>query len=462
MALPAASRQEFRQDLADIPILEDAGSVRMRSRDFFWFSPILKEALEDKRADMVAVPRDKADVMRIAAACARHRVPLTVRGGGTGNYGQAVPLAGGVVLDMGKLDQVIWHKAGAGRFAAGARMLDIDRALAPAGHELRFYPSTRQHATIGGFVAGGAAGAGSCTWGQISDPGAVLAVEVVTVEDAPRVIELTGRDVLKVMHAYGVNGIITEVEVPLAPSHPWCERIATFPSLSAAARCAQTFTECDGIAKKLVTVHDPQVVRYLRRLATYAEPGHAMAIVMVSEPQADAFELIVADHGGCVTFRRTAEDARKAAFAETSGLQPLYEFTWNHTTLHAIRIDPTITYLQLRFPPANNLELVDWVAAQFHGEVLLHLEFQRRFGKVTCSSLPLVRYTTPQRLDEIMAELNAKGVAVSNPHTFVLDDAGWKRVDAPQAEFKRMADPYGLMNPGKLAHWQAQDTRQLA
>ena len=462
MALPAASRQKFRQDLADIPILEDAGSVRMRSRDFFWFSPILKEALEDKRADMVAVPRDKADVMRIAAACARHRVPLTVRGGGTGNYGQAVPFAGGVVLDMGKLDQVIWHKAGAGRFAAGARMLDIDRALAPAGHELRFYPSTRQHATIGGFVAGGAAGAGSCTWGQISDPGAVLAVVVVTVEDAPRVIELTGRDVLKVMHAYGVNGIITEVEVPLAPSHPWCERIATFPSLSAAARCAQTFTECDGIAKKLVTVHDPQVVPYLRRLATYAEPGHAMAIVMVSEPQADAFELIVADHGGCVTFRRTAEDARKAAFAETSGLQPLYEFTWNHTTLHAIRIDPTITYLQLRFPPANNLELVDWVAAQFHGEVLLHLEFQRRFGKVTCSSLPLVRYTTPQRLDEIMAELNAEGVAVSNPHTFVLDDAGWKRVDAPQAEFKRMADPYGLMNPGKLAHWQAQDTRELA
>jgi len=29
----------------------------------------------------------------------------------------------------------------------------------------------------------------------------------------------------------------------------------------------------------------------------------------------------------------------------------------------------------------------------------------------------------------------ARGVAVSNPHTFVLDDAGWKRVDAPQAEF---------------------------
>ena len=91
------------------------------------------------------------------------------------------------------------------------------------------------------------------------------------------------------------------------------------------------------------------------------------------------------------------------------------------------------------------------MAERFRDEVLLHLEFQRRFGKVTCSSLPLVRYTTSERLDAIMAELDAKGVAVSNPHTFVLDNAGWKRVDAPQAEFKRMADPYGLMKSGQAA-----------
>ena len=452
----------FRRDLGDVPILEDAGSLRMRSRDFFWFSPVLKDVLEDKRAELVAVPRDKSDVVRVAAACARHRVPLTVRGGGTGNYGQAVPLAGGVVLDMTRLEKVIWQRPGAGRFEAGARMLDIDRTLVEAGHELRFYPSTRQHATIGGFVAGGAAGAGSCTWGQIADPGAVLGVEVVTVEETPRTVELRGRDALKVMHAYGVNGIVTEVEVPLAPAHPWCERIATFPSLSAAARFGHTFTECDGIAKKLVTVHDPQVVPYLRRLVPYAEPGRAMVIVMVSEPQAEACESLAADHGGTITFRRGAEEARKAAFAETSGLQPLYEFTWNHATLHAIRIEPTITYLQLRFPPANNLELVDWVAERFRDEVLLHLEFQRRFGKVTCSALPLVRYRSAERLDAIMAELDAKGVAVSNPHTYVLDNAGWKRVDAPQAEFKRLADPHGLMNPGKLVDWQVVGERATA
>src|ERR1700730_16937451 len=211
--------------IGDVPVMTDLQRVRLRSRDYFWYSPVLNRQLHGKSADIVATPRSEADVIRVAAACAKRRIPLTVRGGGTGNYGQAVPLEGGVLVDMTRIDQVIWHKPGAGRFGAGARMLDVDRALAPAGHELRFYPSTRQHATIGGFVAGGAAGAGSCTWGQIADPGAVLGVEVLTVEEDPRKLELRDRDVLKVMHAYGVNGIISEVEVPLAPSHPWCERI---------------------------------------------------------------------------------------------------------------------------------------------------------------------------------------------------------------------------------------------
>src|SRR5258708_37823676 len=146
MTLPAS----LRQDLSDIPVLEDPGSLRMRSRDFFWFSPILKATLEDKRAELIAVPRDKAEVLRVAAACARHRVPLTVRGGGTGNYGQAVPLAGGVVLDMSGLDRVLSVVPGAGRFEAGARLLDIDKALRPQRWQLRFHPSTRKQATIGG------------------------------------------------------------------------------------------------------------------------------------------------------------------------------------------------------------------------------------------------------------------------------------------------------------------------
>ena len=50
----------------------------------------------------------------------------------------------------------------------------------------------------------------------------------------------------------------------------------------------------------------------------------------------------------------------------------------------------------------------------------------------------------------MMQEVEAMGGQISNPHTYRLDGAGWKRTDAPQREFKRVADPYNLMNPGKL------------
>ncbi len=454
-ALTGTRLEALRADLAGIAMAEDAATLKLKSRDFYWFSPILRPLLDDKRGELVVMAKTKDDVLRVAAACARHRVPLTVRGGGTGNYGQAVPLEGGVVLDLTGLDRIVWTKAGAGRFEAGARLLEIDRALRPKGWELRFHPSTRKQATIGGFTAGGAAGCGSCTWGQNSDPGALMAVEVVTVEETPRRIELTGRDALKVLHAYGVNGIITEVEVPLAPLHPWAERIAVFPNLERAARFGWVATAAEGIAKKEVGIFDSRIPPMLKRIAPLVPAGRAMAILMVSEPQAPQLEEMIREHGGRVVFARSAAEAEAAAFEGKGAMPPLYEYTWNHTTLHALKVEPGITYLQVRFPEGGELALVGKMEKTFGEELLLHLECQRRFGRVFVSSLPLLRYRSPERLDEIIREIEAMGGAVSNPHTYVLDNAGWKRTDAPQPEFKAEADPYGLMNPGKLREWKA-------
>jgi FAD/FMN-containing dehydrogenase len=440
----------LRADLGDVPLITDEAQLRQKSRDFFWFSPILKEELDHCRADLVALPRDRNDLVRIARACARHRIPLTVRGGGTGNYGQAMPLEGGVVVDMGALGATRWVRPGVGRFEAGARMLDIDRTLRGDRQELRFHPSTRAHATIGGFLAGGAGGVGSCTWGQLADRGAVIAVEVLTVEEEPRFIELRGRDALKVMHAYGVNGIITEVEMPLAPWHPWAERICAFDTLEEVARFAHALTAAEGIAKKLVSVHDGRISPLLKRIRPFVPDGKAMVILMVSEPQAPTVEDMAAEFGGETVFARGNEEVEAATFDGQGKLPPLYEYTWNHTTLYALKAKPGTTYLQVRYPAGREIEIVTHLAGVFGEEVLFHLEFQRRFGRVFVSSLPLVQYTTRERLEEIVRMIEAAGAELSNPHTYRLSDAGWKKVDAPQASFKREADPHGLMNPGKL------------
>ena len=84
------------RDIEGVPLSTDPVAVKRKSRDYFWYSPVLNEQLARKFADVIVTPRDEADVIRVAAACARHRVPLTPRGGGTGNYGQCVPMEGGV------------------------------------------------------------------------------------------------------------------------------------------------------------------------------------------------------------------------------------------------------------------------------------------------------------------------------------------------------------------------------
>src|SRR5258707_15330841 len=75
-------------DIGDVPSSLDITEIRRKSRDYYWYSPILNTQLKDKLADIIVMPRDEADVIRVAAACYRHRIPLTARGGATGNYGQ--------------------------------------------------------------------------------------------------------------------------------------------------------------------------------------------------------------------------------------------------------------------------------------------------------------------------------------------------------------------------------------
>ncbi len=93
------------------------------------------------------------------------------------------------------------------------------------GQELRLHPSTYATASIGGFIAGGSGGVGSINWGGLRDIGNVLRLRVVTMEAEPRVLELTGEELHKVMHAYGTNGIITEVEMPLDAAYDWVDVI---------------------------------------------------------------------------------------------------------------------------------------------------------------------------------------------------------------------------------------------
>ena len=429
-------------DLGDIPTVTDPKIVRRRSRDFFWYSPILNEQLNGKSADLIVAPRDEAEVIRVAAVCARHRVPLTVRAGGTGNYGQAVPLEGGVLLDITALASIEWTRPGLMRVGAGAKMNAIDAELQPSGWELRMHPSTKRTATIGGFVAGGSGGIGSVNYGGLREPGNILAARIVTIEEEPRIIELRGDAAQKVNRAYGTTGIITALEMPLAPAWKWIDVVVAFDDFIEATAFGYEAALADGIVKKLLSPVTSPLPSYFGALKPYCPEGKSILIAMIAEPSLESFKSLL-NGRGVVTLEMPTDDA--------PGQVPLYEYTWNHTTLQVLKSDRSVTYLQCLYPHDRLVEKVIEMRGMFPDEVLQHLEFIRFNGRVTCSGLPVVRYTDADRLNRIIQLHEEHGVYIANPHVFTVEDGSrYKRVDADQLGFKHEVDPYGLLNPGKM------------
>lgn len=440
--------------LEGMAIEDNPQIVRQKSRDFFWYSPVLKRQLEDVTADIVVSAKSEADVIRVLAACHELDIPVTTRGAGTGNYGQAMPLSGGVVLNLAEMNGVIEIGTGFVRAQAGAIMAAIDDAARPSGQELRMHPSTYRTATIGGFVAGGSGGVGSINWGGLRDFGNIIELKVVTMEAEPRVLTLTGAELHKVSHAYGTNGIITEVTVPLTAAYDWVDVLVAFPDFAGAARYADALANQDGIlTKEIAPIGAPLPHDYFLRHRKFVRADQSVCAVMVAPFAMDAFSAFTGRQDAATIVYRSDT----ATEEESKGLPPVYELTWNHTTLRGLRVDPGITYLQVLYPFPDHVQKASRLAELFGDEVPGHLEFVRFDGKITCFGLPIVRYTSEERLNEITRIHEDMGCPIFNPHRYTLEEGGMKQTDAVQLAFKREADPKGLLNPGKMIAWENPD-----
>lgn len=434
----------FLSALGDVPVVADPELVRRRSRDMTAsFSPVLKKAALEHAAEVLVRPRDKADVLRVAAAAARARMPLVPRGAGTANFGQGIPLAGGALVDLTALDRVLWSRGGRVRAEAGARMLAIDEATRPGGWELRIHPSTRRAATIGGFVAGGHAGVGSCSWGILRDRGNLLGLEVVSVEEEPRVVQLTGDDVNLVHHAYGSNGIVTEVELPLAPAWDWREHVVLFPGFMAAVRFAHALAVSDGIAKKLVSVWSGRTASMVKAMQPYGDAScDGIVLAMVAEPFLEAFDALVREFGGRVSSR--------AAEGQGPYHAPLYEFSWGHTRLHVNRTHPDMVMTVGLYLDPDAVGSIERTWKRLGATCGMHFEVKRFDGHMGFQGMPLFAWRDEAHLAEVMRGMADDGAQVANNHTFLVKEGGMKPVEGEDARFKRAMDPYGLMNPGKM------------
>ena len=439
----AAAIAEFARCIEGIACLTGADDLRAKARDYYWYSPVLAELLEDCRADIVVLPATEAEVVRVAAAAARLRLQITVRGGGTGNYGQAVPIQGGIVLETTRLDKIVEIAEGRVRVQAGARLEPVLDAVRATGQQLMIYPSTMSIATVGGFIAGGSAGIGTARHGILKESGTMRALRIVTLEERPRTLTLTDADVELVHHAWGTNGIIVEVDLALVPAVDGLHCIALFPSYPDVIRCGAAVLESN-IDVFLLSGVDRRFAPYYTDLQAHFDGSADAMFSMVNPRDRQRFFELAASFGGRCGLCMTELELRRA------GLPFVHECAYNHTTLRALKLERGWTYQQMIVPAPFDAEMIAAQMERYGDEMLMHHEFGRYAGGPRLSGLVLLQYLDEERLDEITDELERDGCTVLNAHVNVLEKSGRKQMRAEEIAFRREVDPYGLMNPGKI------------
>jgi FAD/FMN-containing dehydrogenase len=425
-------------------IIRQKEVVELLSRDFYWYSPVLRKQLDGKAGDFVVQPISSVEILATLRYGYAHNLPVTIRGAGTGNYGQAVPLHGGVILDLSRMDRIEEiQPEGIAVCEPGVRLGVLETEAQKFGWELRCYPSTIAKATLGGFLGGGSGGIGSVANGNLRDFQTVRAMEVVTMEAEPRIVKHEGEAVHDILHAWGTNGVITRIWLALARVVHWSQCVVAFDTFDAAFDFSERIAVGAKWTKRLVTTFEWPIPSFFTPIKPLAPDGKALIFFLIAAAQLPDLEVAASKAGGAITFSGAYQGLRTRPL--------LSDYTWNHTTLWAMNTDEAYTYLQCAFDPKTIRTQLRLLRERFGNQILFHMEFMKNGdGQIIPGAIPLVSYTSEARLNEIIDYCREIGVFVANPHVNNVEGGGRYRADNIQLLAKRRYDPKGLMNPGKM------------
>ena len=418
----------LKQELAEL--LPDGGvssDLRTRERlavDGAWMSPILSQKLSFPTPELVAFPADAAQIGQVVAAAVRRGVPVTPRGKGTGNYGQAIPMSGGLVLSTSRARDVVEVGEGWITAEAGTPMVELESAAQASGQQLWMYPSTVR-SSIGGFLSGGSGGTGTIVHGS-NDGGFVMALDVVFADGSPQLHHVEGHEAQQWVHNYGTAGIVARATVRLEPLQEWRCMYASFPDFADALSTLRAFGRLDPLPR-LTSADPPALTKTLPEVP--AGPGRASLRAMVDDRTLGTAVMIVENAGGKV------EEVRPGAQAQLK----MSMLSYNHPITWLQRSKPGV-YFHLEVSGDALIDKIDQVHAVYPGG-LLHIEVghRRPIGMLAGE------YHDQNQAYAGIEALEELGVSVHNPHQWNVDFELARTV-----ELARRTDPNGLLNPGKL------------
>jgi len=293
---------------------------------------------------LVVLPASASEVQQVVRACSRAGVPFVARGHGTGLSGGALPVPGGIVIGLARLNRVLEIDLPNQRVTVepGVTNLEITRQVAPQGYYYAPDPSSQQVCSIGGNVAENSGGAHCLKYGFTVHH--VLEVEAVLpdgemVRIGSPVPDAPGPDLLAlIVGSEGTLAIVTKVVVRILRKPETVQTLlAAYNSISEAGSAVSEIIGA-GIVPAAVEMMDSLAIR-AAEAAVHPNfpPADTVLIVELDGPAPEVRELFAVVEAICtrtgattVEVARTDEHrmriwrGRKAAFAAMGRISPNY------------------------------------------------------------------------------------------------------------------------------------------
>src|SRR5678816_1602229 len=279
--------------------------------------------------ELVLLPRSAADVQAIVRICNKAGVPFVARGHGTGLSGGALPVPGGVVISLAKLNRVLDVDIPNRRVTVepGVTNLEITKQVAPFGYYYAPDPSSQQVCSIGGNVAENSGGAHCLKYGFTVHH--VLAVEAVLpngdlVQIGSPLPDAPGPDLLGlIVGSEGTLAVVTKVIVRILRKPESVQTLlAAFNSIREAGAAVSDIIGA-GIIPAAVEMMDAVAIR-AAEAAVHPNfpPADTILIVELDGPSSEVRELFAVVEDTCR--RAGIWKGRKAAFAAMGRVSPNY------------------------------------------------------------------------------------------------------------------------------------------
>jgi len=292
----------IRSELAEV-VGEDFISVAesdklVYSTDWSWMPQMwLDRGKPLATPDYIVYPASPAEISEILEIANKYRIPVVPWGGGSGTQGGALPIFGGILLDLKRLDKIIEidEKSLTVRAQAGIIISQLEWAVNEKGLMLPHYAASSNCATLGGALAPRGTGTISTKYGKAEDM--VLNMEVVLptgeIIHTPLVPQhASGPDWWRIfLGAEGTFGIITEatMQLDLLPESRLLRAIL-FENLSDALEAGrQIMTR--RLNPFVIRLYDPESTRSrIKKILGYEYEGAYMVMGFDGDPEIAALE----------------------------------------------------------------------------------------------------------------------------------------------------------------------------